>query len=214
MSETTTTRLLLVDDHALVRSGVRAVLETQPGFEVVAEAAHGREALDILTDRPCDVVVMDVSMPVLDGLEATAALRERWPETRVLMLTMHGTETYLKRALDAGARGFSVKTAPSGELIAAIELVLKGERFVSPRVLATGIGQDRLTRRQMQTLELIALSYTTKDISKELGISVKTVESHRTALMRHLDLHDLAALVRYAIRMGLVSPFARRPRVA
>lgn len=207
-------RLLLVDDHALVRSGVRRLLEAHPGFEVVAEAAHGKEALDLLADRPVDLVVMDISMPVQDGLETTAALRERAPGIPVVMLTMHATEPYLKRALEAGARGFCVKTAPSTELIGAIQQVIRGERYVSPRIPVVDGSPDRLTRRQLQTLELIALSFTTKEIAKELGISVKTVESHRTALMRQLDLHDLAGLVRHAIRMGVVTPFAQRPRVA
>lgn len=207
-------RLLLVDDHALVRSGVRRLLEAHPGFEVVAEAAHGKEALDLLADRPVDLVVMDISMPVQDGLETTAALRERAPGIPVVMLTMHATEPYLKRALEAGARGFCVKTAPSAELTGAIQQVIRGERYVSARIPVVDGSPDRLTRRQLQTLELIALSFTTKEIAKELGISVKTVESHRTALMRQLDLHDLAGLVRYAIRMGVVTPFAQRPRVA
>lgn len=214
MSNGEPARLVLVDDHALVRSGVRTLLESQPDLEVAAEAAHGREALDLLEDRAADLVVMDISMPVLDGLQATAALRERSPDLRVLMLTMHATEPYLKRALAAGARGYCVKTAPSSELLGAIQVVLRGERYVSPRIPVVEGSPDRLTRRQMQTLELIALSYTTKEIAKELGISVKTVESHRTALMRQLDLHDLAGLVRYAIRMGVVSPFAQRPQAA
>lgn len=206
--------LMLVDDHALVREGVRAVLSMAPGYQVKLEAASGKEALERLMASPVDIVLMDVSMPGMDGIEAAAQLRRQQPDIRTLMLSMHATEGHARRALEAGARGYCTKEGGKQELLAGLAAVRDGRTFVSPPLTPAGLGESgsrRLTRRQTQILELIALSYTSKEIARHLTISMKTVESHRTALMRQLDLHDLAGLVRYAIKTGLVGADACPP---
>lgn len=206
-------RLMLVDDHALVRAGVRMLLERDGGFEVVAEAAHGREAIDRLADRPVDLVIMDITMPQLDGIDATRHLRSAFPSMPILMLSMHSSQIHVRRALDAGASGYCLKESGHDDLLNGVRAVLRGETYITPALshamAADGAALDKytagLTGRQRQILELIALGDTSKEIGKRLGISIKTVESHRTALMRFLGIHDLAGLVRYAIRIGLVS---------
>lgn len=205
-------RVLLVDDHSLVRSGVRLLLERENEFAVAAEAGNGLHANQILAERPVDLVVMDITMPVLDGIDATLQLRERFPHLPVLMLSMHSDQVHVRRALDAGASGYCSKDGGHEDLLAGMRAVLRGDPYMSPALAqamaSTGAALDKytagLTSRQRQILELIALGDTSKEIGKRLGISIKTVESHRTALMRFLRIHDLAGLVRYAIRIGLV----------
>jgi DNA-binding NarL/FixJ family response regulator len=206
------TRVMLVDDHALVRAGVRALLERHPGWIIVAEACDGEDALRLAGEIPADLVLMDIGMPRCDGIAATALLRETSPAIKIVMLTRQHGRPYVQRALDAGATGYCVKDATCEELSAGLFQVMGGERWLSASAAASlhaehgHDGFERLTRRQLQVLRLIALSETSKEIGQRLALSVKTVESHRTALMRHLDIHETAGLVRFAIRHGVISP--------
>lgn len=219
------TRVLLVDDHLLVRAGLRTLLEQMPGIEVVGEASNGREALDLIKANPPDVVLMDITMAEMNGLVATAQITHDFPQVRSLMLSMHVTKEYVTQALQAGASGYLLKDAAPTELELAIRSVMRGEKYLSPAVSthviadylqrATGSTTNRadtalssttpLTLRQREILQLIAEGNTTKEIATKLTLSVKTVETHRTQLMERLDIHDIAGLVRYAIRIGLVT---------
>jgi DNA-binding NarL/FixJ family response regulator len=220
------TRVLLVDDHLLVRAGLRTLLEQMPGTEVVGEASNGREALDLIKVNPPDVVLMDITMAEMNGLVATAQITHDFPQVRILMLSMHATKEYVTQALQAGASGYLLKDAAPTELELAIRSVMRGEKYLSPAVSthviadylqrASGGTTNRadteissttpLTLRQREILQLIAEGNTTKEIAAKLTLSVKTVETHRTQLMERLDIHDIAGLVRYAIRIGLVTP--------
>jgi len=218
------TRILLVDDHLLVRAGLRTLLEQMPGTEVVGEASNGREALDLIKAAPPDVVLMDITMAEMNGLVATAQITHDFPQVRILMLSMHATKEYVTQALQAGASGYLLKDAAPTELELAIRSVMRGEKYLSPAV-STHVIADYLQRttgstsrvdtmissttpltlRQREILQLIAEGNTTKEIAAKLTLSVKTVETHRTQLMERLDIHDIAGLVRYAIRIGLVT---------
>jgi DNA-binding NarL/FixJ family response regulator len=209
--------VLLADDHALVRAGVRALLQSMANVQVVAEASNGREALELVKELRPDVVLMDISMEGLNGVDAAARIASEQPRTRVIMLSMHAQEEYVVKALRAGASGYLLKNAVASELEKAIQHVARGETFLSPAVsrqvsdYIRRVGQeptalDRLTPRQREILQLIAEGNTTKKIAQVLTISVKTVETHRSQLMEQLDIHDVAGLVRYAIRTGLVTP--------
>jgi DNA-binding NarL/FixJ family response regulator len=209
-------RVLLADDHNLVRAGVRALLQNMTGVQVVAEAGNGREALRLVEEMQPDVALMDIAMAELNGLEAAARIAREHPRTRVIMLSMHATEEYVVQALRAGACGYLLKNAGAAELEKAIKHVAEGETFLSPAIsrqvsdYIRRVGQeptslDRLTPRQREILQLIAEGHTTKKIAQLLSISVKTVETHRSQLMEQLDIHDVAGLVRYAIRMRLVT---------
>jgi DNA-binding NarL/FixJ family response regulator len=220
------TRVLLVDDHLLVRAGLRTLLEQMPGTEVVGESSNGREALDLIKATPPDVVLMDITMAEMNGLVATAQITHDFPQVRILMLSMHATKEYVTQALQAGASGYLLKDAAPTELELAIRSVMRGEKYLSPAVSThviadylqrtTGAITSRadteissttpLTLRQREILQLIAEGNTTKEIAAKLTLSVKTVETHRTQLMERLDIHDIAGLVRYAIRIGLVTP--------
>jgi DNA-binding NarL/FixJ family response regulator len=209
-------RVLLADDHALVRSGFRALIQRFSDIEVVAEAAGGWEMLELTAKHRPQIVLLDITMPGLNGLDALAELRRRAPATRVLVVSMHTGEEYVRRALRAGASGYLLKDAAVPELELAIRAVARGEIYLSPalskllvadfleRAGRTESANDRLTPRQRQILQLIAEGQTTKEIAAHLGLSIKTVETHRTQLMERLDVHDIAGLVRYAIRTGLV----------
>jgi DNA-binding NarL/FixJ family response regulator len=208
-------RVLLADDHTLVRAGIRTLLESLDGVTVVAEVADGREALALVAAERPDVVLMDVAMPKLNGLEATARVVEEFPNVRVIILSMHPNEEYVLRALRIGASGYLLKDANTAELEIALEAVVRGEIYLSPaiskqvaqyvrRVGSEFDALDRLTPRQREVLQLIAEGRTSREIAQLLGISVKTVESHRTHLMDRLDIHDIAGLVRYAVRTGLI----------
>ena len=211
-------RVLLADDHTLVRAGIRSLLENMEGIEVIAEAGDGREALRLVRTHRPDVVLMDIAMPGLNGLEAAARIAKKFPNVRVIILSMHVNEEYVLQALRAGAAGYMVKGADAAELEIAIRAVARGGTYLSPMVskhVVTDYIQrisgetsplELLTPRQREVLQLIAEGYSTKKIARTLKISVKTVETHRMQLMERLDIHDIAGLVRYAIRIGLVKP--------
>jgi DNA-binding NarL/FixJ family response regulator len=213
----TPVRVLLADDHALVRAGIRALLEGLAGVAVVAEAGNGGEVLELARKHRPDVVLLDISMPGIGGLEASAQLKQELPEVRVVMLSMHANEEYVLQALRAGAVGYMLKDSATAELELALQAVMQGETYLSPpisrqvvegyvqRVGAEQPAADHLTPRQRQVLQLIAEGLSTKEIAYRLELSVKTVETHRAQLMERLQIRDIAGLVKYAIRNGLVS---------
>jgi DNA-binding NarL/FixJ family response regulator len=213
----TTVRVLLADDHTLVRAGLRKLLESIPGMEVVGEAGDGLQLLEMVEKLQPQVVLMDIAMPGLNGLEATGRLIKAWPSTRVLILSMHQNAEYVRQALRQGAVAYLLKDAAPMELEWALAAVLRGETYLSPAVSKGVVSDyvhrlrneeqpaDALTPRQREVLQLIAEGQSTKEIARRLDLSVKTVETHRTQLMKQLDIHEVAGLVRYAIREGLVS---------
>jgi DNA-binding NarL/FixJ family response regulator len=212
-----TIRVLLAEDHTLVRAGIRTLLQSLAEVQVVAEADNGYDALRLIEEHQPDVVLLDIGMPGLNGLEVARAAR-KFPHVRVIILSMHVSEEYVWQALRAGVAGYLLKDAGTAELELAVKAVARGESYLSPAVskhvvanYARAVGGElspfeRLTPRQREILQLIAEGHTTKQIAEALHLSVKTVETHRTQLMEHLDIHDIAGLVRYAIRMGLVIP--------
>src|SRR5882672_995542 len=211
----TSTRVLIADDHALVRAGIRALAERIKGVEVIAEAGNGDEAVKLIKELKPDLVLLDISMPETSGFGVLAQQANEFPDVRVIVLTVHEAQAYAIRALREGAAGFLLKSAASVELEQAIETVTRGETYVSPELskkslLEYGKGStDRarlgsLSPRQFEILKLIAEGLSTKEIAGHLNISVKTVESHRAELMARLNIHDVAGLVRFAIKMGLV----------
>lgn len=211
-------RVVLADDHRLVRSGIRALLERFEDVEMVGEAANGREALELVERHRPNIVLMDIAMPELNGLDAARNIHQRFPTTRVLLISMYDNEEYVAEALAVGAAGYVLKDASAAELDIAVHAVARGESYLSPAVakrIVEGqvpprgegpIGLQRLTPRQREILQLIAEGNSSKEIARKLGVSIKTVETHRTHLMERLDIHDIAGLVRYAIRVGLVGP--------
>jgi DNA-binding NarL/FixJ family response regulator len=213
----TTVRVLLADDHTLVRAGLRKLLESIPGMEVVGEAGDGLQLLEMVEKLQPQVVLMDIAMPGLNGLEATGRLVKAWPSIRVLILSMHQNAEYVRQALRQGAVAYLLKDAAPMELEWALAAVLRGETYLSPAVSKGVVSDyvhrlrseeqpaDALTPRQREVLQLIAEGQSTKEIARRLDLSVKTVETHRTQLMKQLDIHEVAGLVRYAIREGLVS---------
>jgi DNA-binding NarL/FixJ family response regulator len=217
MSGAAAIRVLLADDHKLVRAGMRSLLQTVAGLEVVAEAEDGREALRLVAAHRPDVVLMDIMMPGLNGLDAAARVARGFPGSRVIVLSMNADPDSVLRALRAGAVGYLVKTADPAELELAIRAVTRGERFlssaISAHVVSACLGRvdqeqsslERLTPRQREVLQLVAEGHTTKEIAAKLAISAKTAEAYRAELMHALDIHDVASLTRYAIRTGLVS---------
>ena len=210
-------RIVLADDHALVRAGIRTLCESLEGVTVVAETADGSEVLELVRAHRPELVLMDISMKALNGMEATAQVRREFPRVRVVILSMHAAEGFVQQALKAGAAGYLLKDAAVPELEAAIAAVMRGDIYLSPqisRLVVQGYMQQAgavegplgaLTPRQREILQLIAEGHGTKDIGFRLGLSVKTVESHRAQIMQRLDIHDIAGLVRFAIRVGLVS---------
>jgi DNA-binding NarL/FixJ family response regulator len=212
-------RILLADDHDLFRAGIRSLLQSLSGIEIIAETGDGREALRLCKAHQPDVVLMDIMMPQLNGLDATARLAAISPEMHTIILSMNANEEYVLQALRCGAAGYLVKNISPSELEQAIRAVARGETYLSSaiskhviaayvqRVGGEAIGAfDRLTPRQREVLQLVAEGNTTKQIGGALKLSVKTVEMHRSQLMAALDIHDIAGLVRYAIRMGLINP--------
>jgi DNA-binding NarL/FixJ family response regulator len=210
-------RVLLAEDHWLVRASFKSLLTDFAGIEVVAEAGDGREALELIAQHRPDLVLMDISMPGLNGLEATRRIVKEHPGIKVIVLSMHAGEEYVLQALRAGASGYVLKGAAPGELELAIASVARGERFLSPaiskqvievylgRVAKPASSLEQLTPRQREILQLVAEGKSSKQIAQLLNASIKTIESHRASLMERLDIHDVAGLVRYAIRHGLVS---------
>jgi DNA-binding NarL/FixJ family response regulator len=211
-------RVVLADDHALVRAGLRSLLQETPDIEVVAETGDGREALALLKTHRPHILCTDIRMPGLNGLELTARAAKDFPQVRVLILSMHTTEEYVHQALRAGAKGYLLKDSAPGELALAIRAVARGETYLTPSISKFVIDNylqrlngetsplDSLTPRQREILQLIAEGHTTKEIARALDVGVKTVETHRAQLMDRLDIHDVAGLVRFAIRVGLVQP--------
>jgi len=208
-------RVLLADDHHLVRAGFRALVERIQGFEVVAEAAGGREALELVEKHQPDLVLMDVMMPELDGLGAAAQVAAISPHTRVLILSMNAGAESVLGAMRAGAAGYLLKDVSPAELEQALRAVASGQTYLCPaasrHVIAGYVHGsavsplERLTPRQREVLQLVAQGCTTKEIARRLGIGLKTAETHRAQLMDELDIHEIAGLVRFAIRVGLIS---------
>ena len=211
------TRVLLADDHGLVRAGIRALIEKIPNVEVVGEARTGRDALELVRSTLPNIVLMDIAMTELGGLEALPRITKDFPSVKVIILSAHASEEYVIRALREGASGYMLKDSATTELELAINSVIQGKIYLSPSISRTVIDDylqrvsgavsplEQLTSRQREILQLIAEGKNTKEIAAELNISIKTVESHRLQLMDRLDIHDIPGLVRYAIRNGLVS---------
>jgi DNA-binding NarL/FixJ family response regulator len=210
-------RIILADDHTLVRAGIRALLEKLPEVEVVGEAGDGREVLNLVKLHRPDVVLMDISMPGLNGLEAAARMAREFAEVRVIILSMHNNEEYYWRALKAGAAGYLLKKSATAELETALQRVVHGEIYLSREISARllkkfplhGIADrksplEQLTDRQREVLQLIAEGQNTKEIGEILKVSPKTVEYHRMKLMDCLNVHDIPGLVRFALRVGLL----------
>jgi DNA-binding NarL/FixJ family response regulator len=210
------TRILLADDHTLVRAGLRALVESIDGAEVVGESGEGRETLELIGTLRPDVVLLDIGMPGLNGLEVARRAAEASPRTRVIILSMHAEASYVRQALQAGVAGYLLKGAAVAELPLALASVMRGETYLTPRVSRTVVegmlgdaapGADPLaglTQRQREILQLIAEGRSTKEIAGILDVSVKTVETHRARLMERLGIYDVAGLVRFAIKAGLV----------
>jgi DNA-binding NarL/FixJ family response regulator len=210
-------RIMLVDDHTLVRAGLRSLLESFSDIEVVGEAGDGMEAVRALHEHHPHVVLMDVMMPGLNGLDCTARIARERPNTRIVILSMNSTEEYVLQAMRAGAAGYLLKNASADELELAVKAVARGETYLSSavskhvieaylqRVEGEGGPLERLSPRQREVLQLVAEGHSTKEIAIRLDLSTKTVEMHRTHLMNALGIHDIAGLVRFAIRTGLVT---------
>jgi DNA-binding NarL/FixJ family response regulator len=209
--------ILLADDHTLVRAGIRALVEKFPAVTVVAEATDGREAVRLAKEKSPDLVLMDIAMPGLNGLEATSRISKESPKVRVIILSMYANDEYVREAIRAGAVGYLVKRSAAAELEHAITSAARGEKYFSPLVSTRTSGEtdrrgsadrtwvERLTPRQREILQLIAERNTTKEIAGILNISIKTVETHRSQLMERLEIFDVPGLVRFAIRVGLVT---------
>lgn len=215
-------RILLADDHTLVRAGIRALLERIPEVEVIAEASDGRDAVKLAESLHPDMVVIDVVMPTLNGLDAAARVLKASPQIKVIMLSMYANEEYVLEALRVGAAGYLLKDAATTELLEAIQAVRRGDTYLSPAIekkvresrLASGknvqpggLGAvEQLSDRQREILQLLAEGKSTKEIAFLLNVSAKTVETHRSRLMERLNVHDLPALVRIAMRAGMIAP--------
>jgi two-component system, NarL family, response regulator NreC len=212
-------RLLLADDHALVRHGLRKILEERPAWQVVAEAGDGREAVTLALHHRPDVIVMDIGMPLLNGIDATRQILHKSPQARVLMLSMHQDEPYVARAFQAGVKGYLLKDSVGADLLDAVEAVAKGQPFFSPAIASKMVNDyvrrltdakvvdpyESLSDREREIFQLIAEAYSNKDIATILGISPATVETHRARVMQKLDIHNAAEVVLYAVRRGIIT---------
>jgi DNA-binding NarL/FixJ family response regulator len=212
------TKVLLVDDHAILRDGLKMVLDAQPGITVVGEAENGREALDLVEELHPDVVVMDIAMPQMNGAEATRQIKRRFPQTRVVILTMHENQQYLMQIVNAGATGAVLKRSAGSELVTAVKAASRGESFFSPSMASMLLEDyrvrlqqdepddaDMFTEREREVLQLVAEGKTNKEISDLLTVSIKTVQTHRAHIMEKLGAHDRTDLVRYAMRKGIIT---------
>jgi DNA-binding NarL/FixJ family response regulator len=212
-------RIVLADDHTILREGLRALLSTDPDFEIIGEAVDGREAVRCVEKLGPDLLLMDLSMPRMSGMDAISEIKKRYPETKIIALTVHKTEEYLLTTLQAGVDGYVLKDATHDELVMAIHNVMAGKSYLSPGIsekviegylegkessLAASSWQ-KLSQREREVLKLIAEGYKNKEIAEDLCISLKTVEKHRANLMKKLDLHNAAVLTVYAVERGLVS---------
>ena len=212
------TRILIADDFAIVREGLKKVLDAKPDLEVVAEAEDGREAVDKALKEDVHLAILDVSMPRMTGIQAAAELHKRKPEIKLLMLSMHDSEQFLYEALKAGASGYVLKSGADTDIVDACRAAMRGDSFLYPSAVTTlvrdyvergGRGEEKfdvLTPRELEVLKLIAEAYTSKDIAKALFISIKTVERHRQNILDKLGMSDRVELTRYAIRRGLIQP--------
>ncbi len=211
-------RILIGDDHTLMRQGLRKILEERPDWEIIAEAGDGRSAVrETLALQP-DVAVLDIGMPLLNGIEATRQIARRAPDVRVLILSMHADEAYITQGLQAGATGYLLKDSAGPDLIGAISAVSSGKSFFSPPIAKVVLddyarrlgekGQDRydaLSEREREIFQLVAEGHSTKEIAELLSVSPTTVETHRAHILQKLDIHNTAELVRYAVRRGVIS---------
>jgi DNA-binding NarL/FixJ family response regulator len=216
-------RILIADDHEVARHGIRALLESHPGWEVCGEAKDGRETVELAESLKPDLILLDIGMPNLNGLEATRQILATSPEAVILILTMHDTDHVVREVLRAGARGFLLKSDAGRDLVAAVEALQRQRTFFTNRVSqmvldgyldrdngdgdAKGVSDDLLTTREREVIQLLAEGKTSKEVAVALNLSVKTAETHRTNLMRKLDLHSIADLTRYAVRNGIVQVF-------
>ncbi len=214
-----TLRILLADDHTIVRHGLRKILEENRDWQVVAEAGNGREAVRLAGDLQPDVAILDIGMPLLNGIEATRQIARKVPEVRILILSMHSDEAYIIQALQAGARGYLLKDTADAELIDAVVAVTRGKSFFSPavarvmlddyvrRLQERGITDryDTLSEREREIFQLIVEGRTNKEIAEMLGVSPSTIETHRAHIMEKLDVHSAVEMVLYAVRKGIIS---------
>lgn len=209
--------VVLADDHALVRAGIRMLLESMPEVTVLGEASDGFSVVSMVEKLQPNLVLMDIAMPGLNGLDATTRIKRDWSDIRVLILSMHQDEQYVRQALKVGASGYLLKDSATTELALALQAMARGETYLSPgasngvltdyvrRLRSDDVAQVHLTPRQREVLQLVAEGCSTKEVARRLGLAVKTVETHRTLLMKQLDVHEVAGLVRYALKVGIIS---------
>jgi len=218
-------RLMLVDDHQVIRTGLKSFLQTQPDFEVVAEAGNGQEAITLALETRPDIIIMDISMPEMDGMEATRQLKEKWPQVTVLALTVHEDKFYFMKMLEAGASGYLTKQAASDELVQAIHTVAKGHIYLQPALArwlledyqhliesplpekpeeGQAVGLEALSARERGVLEMVAQGLSNYEIGEKLNLSHKTIARHRERIMNKLNMHSRTELVKFAIRTGLI----------
>ena len=219
-------RLMLVDDHQVIRTGLKSFLQTQPDFEVVAEASNGQDAITLALETRPDIIIMDISMPEMDGLEATRQLKEKWPQVTVLALTVHEDKFYFMKMLEAGASGYLTKQAASDELVQAIHTIANGNIYLQPalarwlledyqqliesplpekREEGQAVGLAALSARERGVLEMVAQGLSNYEIGEKLNLSHKTIARHRERIMNKLNMHSRTELVKFAIRTGLIS---------
>ena len=210
-------RILVADDHDLIRAGIRLLLETLPDVHIVAEAGNGRDAVELTRLHKPDLALLDIAMPDMNGLEAAARIVKQFPRTRVAMMSCHANEEYVLQAMRSGARGYLVKNAQPSELGVAIGALMAGQTYLSPavsrQVIDDYVGRlgsdtpslDHLTLRQQEILKLVTRGHSSKSVAQVLNLSVKTIETHRTRLMERLDIHHVPGLVRYAVRVGMIT---------
>lgn len=213
-------KVVIAEDHTILRAGLKALLMTNPTFEIIGEADNGRDAIRRVIELKPDLVIMDLSMPGMNGMDAVREIKDRMPEVKALVLTVHSEEEYVLASLQAGANGYVLKDATQNELLIAAERVLEGKTYLSPDITEKVVNSylntsnanqepvtrwDTITQRERQILKLIAEGHTNKSMAEYLCISVKTVEKHRANLMKKLDLHSVSALTTYALEKGIIS---------